>query len=71
MTPEARYAAALDRLQPFLHNYFTQGKAWREHGVTSDRVRARTRSIEDGAPALWELVQDLIRDAVEQGYLAE
>lgn len=70
-TAEARYAAALDRLQPFLHNYYTEGKAWLEHGVTSDRVVARTHPIADGAPALWQLVQDLIRDAVEKGYLAE
>jgi putative hydrolase of HD superfamily len=32
-TPEARFAAALDRLQPLLHNYFTRGEAWRRHGV--------------------------------------
>jgi len=70
-TPEARYAAALDRLQPFLHNYFTQGKAWQEHGVTSDRVLLRTRPIADGAPALWPYVEDLVRDAVEKGYLAK
>ncbi len=68
-TPEARYAAALDRLQPFLHNYYTRGKAWQEHGITSDQVVARTRPIAAGAPELWDLVQDLIRDAVEKGYL--
>jgi len=70
-TPEARYAAALDRLQPFLHNYHTQGKAWQQHGVTSDMVIARTRSIADGAPALGSYVQGLIREAVARGYLAE
>lgn len=70
-TPEARYAAALDRLQPFLHNYYTRGKAWLEHGITSDQVVARTRPIADGAPELWELVKDLIRDAVEKGDLAK
>ena len=39
-TPEARYAAALDRFQPLLHNYRTGGRAWLDHAVTSDRVRA-------------------------------
>ena len=70
-TPEARYAAALDRLQPFLHNYYTRGKAWLEHGITSDQVVARTQPIADGAPELWNLVQDLIHDAVEKGYLGK
>ncbi len=70
-TPEARYAAALDRFQPILHNYFTQGKAWRQHGVTSDQVLARNRLIADGAPDLWNHVLDLIRDAVDKGYLEQ
>lgn len=68
-TPEARYAAALDRFQPILHNYYTQGKAWRHHGITSDQVIARNRHIADSAPALWAHVEQLIRDAVEKGYL--
>jgi putative hydrolase of HD superfamily len=69
-TPEARFAAALDRLQPILHNYHTQGKAWREHGITSERVIARNRHMAQGAPRLWQYAESLIRDAVESGYLA-
>jgi putative hydrolase of HD superfamily len=68
-TPEAKYAAALDRLQPLLHNYNTQGAAWQKHGVTSDKVIARNKHIADGAPALWEYAENLIRDAVQKGYL--
>ena len=33
-TPESRYANALDRFQPFLQNYFTKGKIWRENNIT-------------------------------------
>ena len=69
-TAEARYAAALDRFQPVLHNYFTQGKAWRQHGITSGQVLTRNRHMAEGAPALWEHVQTLVREAVEKGYLA-
>ena len=29
-TPESRFANALDRVQPFLHNYFTRGITWQE-----------------------------------------
>src|SRR6056297_294642 len=32
-TPEAKFAGALDRLQPLLHNLYTHGRSWREHGV--------------------------------------
>jgi putative hydrolase of HD superfamily len=69
-TPEARFAAALDRLQPILHNYHTQGAAWRAHGIHLDQVIARNRHIGDAAPRLWEYVQTLLKDAVEKGYLA-
>ncbi len=33
-TPEARFAMACDRMQGFLQNVLSDGRAWREHGVT-------------------------------------
>jgi putative hydrolase of HD superfamily len=48
----------------------TQGRAWREHGVTEDQVLARNRHIGDGAPALWRHAESMVRNAVEQGHLA-
>ena len=68
---EARFAAALDRLQPMLHNYVTSGHSWRKHGIVSGQVLERNRPIEDGAPALWELAKRFLGDAVERGYLAD
>lgn len=68
-TPEARFAAAIDRLQPILHNFATEGEAWRRHGVTVDRVEATNRHMGEGAPALWEHVRRLLHEAVEKGYL--
>lgn len=70
-TPEAKYAAALDRLQPLLLHYHTQGVVWQYHGITADRVLARNRHIAEGAPSLWEFARQLIRESVEKGYLAE
>lgn len=67
---EARYAAAIDRLQPLMHNYLTRGKGWLKHGVTADKVRALNARIADGAPALWDHARALIDDAVAKGYLA-
>ncbi|MEI8371308.1 MAG: HD domain-containing protein [Planctomycetota bacterium] len=70
-TPEARYAAALDRFQPLLHNYLTNGRAWQDHAVTSDRVFIRNRPVGEGAPLLGQYAEDLIRDAVAKGFLTE
>lgn len=68
-TPEARFAASLDRLQPLLHNYHTKGISWQEHGVTEEMVLKRNGHIQEGSPALWEYAKGLISDAVEKGYL--
>jgi len=68
-TPESRYANALDRLQPMLLNYYTDGKTWLKHGVTSDQVLKRARPIKDSIPALWEFVEGLVDEAVRRGIL--
>ncbi len=68
-TPEATFACALDRLQPLMHNYLTQGRAWREHGVTADQVLAKNRAIASGSFILGGYAASLIHEAVERGYL--
>ena len=68
-SPEARFAAALDRVQPVLLNYHTQGRAWRERGVTRAQVIDRNQHIQHGAPELWPHIRHLIDDAVTKGYL--
>lgn len=70
-TPEARFARALDRLQPLLHNWRTRGITWRRHGVSAPQVLAVNGVIADGAPALWAYAQRLIADAMSQGFLAD
>jgi putative hydrolases of HD superfamily len=69
-TPEARFARALDRLQPMLANLQTGGGTWREHGITADQVLAKVRLIEDGSPALGRYATDLVTRAVRDGLLA-
>jgi putative hydrolase of HD superfamily len=71
VTPESRFAAAVDRLQPLLLNLATEGRAWKEHGMTADRVWAVNRKIAEGSPALWAYVEGLLADAVARGYLPE
>lgn len=70
-TIEAQFAAALDRLQPLLHNQQTRGGTWRIHGITRAQVLQRMYPVKDGAPALWQLVEKVIDDAVAAGYLLE
>ena len=68
-TVEARFAAAVDRLQPLLCNYLTQGGAWREYGVLAPDVYARNSKIEGGSSKLWAEIRVVLDDAVTRGYL--
>jgi putative hydrolase of HD superfamily len=70
-TQNSRFANALDRLQPLISNYYTDGKAWQIHGVKKCQVLARNRWIEEGAPELWKYALGLIEDAVVRGILKE
>lgn len=70
-TPEARFAASLDRIQPVLLNYLNKGGTWHEHGISKAQVIDRNKHIEKGAPKLWEFISGLIDDAVSKGYLSE
>ncbi len=66
-TPDARFAAALDRFMPMLHNYHTGGRSWREHGVMSSQVLERNRPIEDGSDELWRYARAMVAEAVASG----
>lgn len=69
-TPTARFAAALDRLQPLLLNQQNKGENWQRFRVTRREVEHRVAPIQEGAPALWSFVQALLDDCVAAGYLA-
>lgn len=68
-TPTARYADALDRLQPIMNNFATQGGTWKPHNVTADKVLKLVARIREGAPALGDYAEALVKEAVSLGYL--
>jgi putative hydrolase of HD superfamily len=70
-TLNSRFANALDRLQPLINNYYTDGKSWQKHGVKRHQVVDRNCVIEGGAPKLWRYALGLIEDAVMRGILRE
>jgi putative hydrolase of HD superfamily len=63
-TVEAKFANALDRLLPVLHNYFTNGRSWKEHGITQEQALQKNAAIAEGSEVIWNLVETLIRDAL-------
>lgn len=71
VTPEARFANAVDRLMPVLHNLHTGGGSWRDHQVILDQVIQRVAPIGDGSQPLWEFLEPQLRAAVQEGLLSE
>lgn len=70
-TQEAKFAGALDRLQPLIHNHHNKGDTWQKYGITSGQVLSRNREIADASDTLWEFAQQLVRKSVDQGMLQE
>lgn len=69
-TPEARFAHAMDNLQPLMLNDATDGKSWVEHGIELSQVLARNAHTADASTKLWEYVkQNWIDKNVEKGTL--
>lgn len=68
-TPEAKFAKAMDRLQPMLLNYHSGGEAWAENGIREHQVREVNAPIAWGSETLWSRAKQLIADAVERGFL--
>ena len=68
-TLEARYAASLDRLQPLLLNYNSEGHTWKMPGVNSEKVYRRMAVIKESIPEIWDFVVEIIEDSISKGYL--
>ncbi|MYT29625.1 MULTISPECIES: HD domain-containing protein [unclassified Streptomyces] len=68
-TPEARFAKAMDRLQPLLLNYGNRGGTWRTPGVTERDVLTRKSVIKDASADLWRYAQDLIHTGADNGWV--
>ena len=68
-TPDAKYAACMDRLQPFLHNTLTGGHTWGESGTVRASVEKRMAIIKDFMPEVYKWVEKNLDNAVAQGWL--
>jgi putative hydrolase of HD superfamily len=61
-TPDARFAKALDRVQPVMANLKSGGGTWTTYNVTFDQLESRVGvKIAKGAPRLWDWVREKAR----------
>ena len=64
-----RFAAALDRLQPLLLNYASEGISWQEHEVRRSQALQRNNYIENSSKVLWDYALRILDEAVKRAIL--
>lgn len=69
-TADAKYAACMDRLQPFLHNTLTDGHTWGNGKVARKSVEERTTIIKEFMPEVYHWIITNINRAIEKGWMA-
>lgn len=62
-TPEALFAASMDRIQPMLSNYYNEGGTWDKYNVSKSDIYKRIAPVEKSSDKLWEFMTNLIEDA--------
>ncbi|WP_264524896.1 HD domain-containing protein [Flavobacterium sp. N502536] len=68
-TNEAKFAKAMDRLEPLLQNTSNNGGTWKEFGVNYNKVYEKKSVIKEGSATLWNYAEGLINESVEKGIL--
>lgn len=66
-TPEAQFAAAIDRLVAFLLNAGNRGGTWIEHEITTDQVLEKNGHIAEGSEALWAVARQIAQEFAYDG----
>ena len=68
-TADSKYAACLDRIQPFLHNTLTDGHTWVESGTNRAAVEKRMAIIKEFMPDIYPWVDANLDKAIVNGWL--
>ena len=68
-TPEARFANAVDRLQPLLLNAHSGGGSWCGASLERMQIVRRMAPIETAMPAVWPHVLDVIESFCAAGVI--
>ena len=70
-TPEARFAHAMDNLQPLLLNNSNNGGDWREHRNTASQIYRRQSRTKLGSESLFEYSDRIIQENIAKGNLID
>lgn len=57
-TPEAKFARAMDHIQPIMLNSMANGKSWVEHSVHLHQILKRNENTANGSEILWKYAKE-------------
>ena len=67
LTAEAKFAHAMDNLQPLILNDSNDGGDWLEHQVTSKQIYMRQSKTKLGSEKLFEVTDKIIQNHIKRG----
>lgn len=70
-TAEARFAKAMDNLQPVLLHEANGGGDWKEHEVTKEQIMRRQEKTRRGSEDLFTVIKDIIDKHIAEGNIKE
>lgn len=68
-TPEAKFAHAIDNLQPLILNNSNNGGDWKEHSVTVEQIYNRQTKSKLGSDKLYKITDEIIKENIQKGNL--
>ena len=68
-TPEAKFARAMDNVQPLMLNDSNDGSSWKEHNLRLEQVIKRQERTRPGSEVLYQKSMELVKKNKEAGKL--
>lgn len=68
-TNDAKFAKAIDRLEPMLQNRSNKGGTWMEYDVSYQDVLDSKLIMKEISTPLWEYTKELLQKSVDEGIL--
>jgi putative hydrolases of HD superfamily len=59
-TPEAKYAASIDRVIAFIINNENNGGTWKKYQITREQILDKNSHIAEGSIELWKLANSIV-----------
>lgn len=70
ITPDAKFAKAIDRFLPIYSNIHNGGEIWRQRGVSLHQVQQNIDIVREGSTQLAAHVEEMVSAAAQKGLLS-